>query len=107
MNILLISVNKEHNPYPVAPLGLAYISSVLRKHGHSVELIDLCFLQDTEKVLKTAVHRFKPHLIGLSIRNIDNLTYSKSVFYIPDVKKVVVLLKELTSIPIIVGGSGF
>jgi hypothetical protein len=30
MRVLLISVNRERDPYPVAPLGLAYVAAALR-----------------------------------------------------------------------------
>lgn len=107
MRILLISVNKEVNPYPVAPLGLAYLSGALIEEGHNVRVLDLCFVEDVERSLKDTVADFSPELIGLSIRNIDNLTYPLSVSYLPFIKSVTDTIKTLTDVPIILGGSGF
>jgi len=40
MKILLVSVNREKMPYPVFPLGLAYLVKVLREEGYPIEVID-------------------------------------------------------------------
>lgn len=106
MQALLISANREKTPYPVAPIGLAYVASALLKDGHNVEILDLCFAEDVISSLKQAILRFKADIIGLSIRNIDNLTYPKSVFYLPYIKSVVDEIKQ-TAIPVVLGGSGF
>jgi len=107
MQILLISVNQEKTPYPVAPLGLAYVAAPLVKENHNVEILDLCFVDNIHSTLQNTLERFEPDVIGLSIRNIDNLTYPKSVYYIDEFKNTVDLLKTFTDIPIILGGSGF
>lgn len=106
MRILLISANREKSPYPVAPIGLAYVALPLLKNGYSAEILDLCFTQDIDAGIKDAITRVNPDIIGISIRNADNLTYPKSVFYLPDIKAFVDKLKSL-NIPIVVGGSGF
>lgn len=106
MQILLISANKEKSPYPVAPIGLAYIASSVLKDGHKVEILDLCFAEDIDAAISETINKFNPQIIGISIRNVDNLTYPKSIFYLPDIKTFVDKLKPL-NIPIVVGGSGF
>ena len=106
MQILLISANREKTPYPVSPIGLAYVASALIRDGHNVEILDLCFAEDVISSLKQTILRFKPDIIGLSIRNIDNLTYPKSVFYLPYIKSVVDEIKQM-AIPVVMGGSGF
>ena len=106
MRILLISANREKSPYPVAPIGLAYVASYLLKDNHEVEILDLCFAEDVDLSLNQTINRFHPDIIGISIRNVDNLTYPKSIFYLPDIKAVVSKLKTL-NLPIVAGGSGF
>ncbi|MEK7829413.1 MAG: cobalamin B12-binding domain-containing protein, partial [Deltaproteobacteria bacterium] len=106
MQILLISANREKTPYPVSPIGLAYVASALIRDGHDVEILDLCFAEDIISSLKQTISRKKPDIIGLSIRNIDNLTYPKSVFYLPYIKSVVDEIKQM-AIPVVMGGSGF
>jgi radical SAM superfamily enzyme YgiQ (UPF0313 family) len=107
MKILLVSVNNEKEPYPVTPIGAAYVANALNRHGHSVNILDLCFVEDDAVAVEAALKNFKPAIVGLSIRNIDNLTYNNSIFYLPRIKGVVDKIKKLTSVPIVAGGSGF
>ena len=107
MKILLISANNERLPYPVAPIGIAYIAKALQDKGHAVRLTDLCFVEDGCSSIAKTLQDFNPDVIGISIRNIDNLTYHKSVFYMPEIRRIVDFLKTRTSAPLVVGGSGF
>ena len=107
MKILLVSVNNEKDPYPVVPLGAAYVAAAVKARGHEVRLLDLCFVEDDARSVEDAVTSFRPDAIGISIRNIDNLTYNRNVFYLPRIKDVVNFIKGLTAVPIVAGGSGF
>lgn len=107
MKALLISVNNEKDPYPVAPIGAAYIAGALKNSGHEIRILDLCFAEDVFSLVEKCLRDFSPDVIGLSIRNIDNLTYNKSVFYLPRIKRIVDFIKGLSSVPIVAGGSGF
>lgn len=107
MKILLISVNRERMPAPVFPLGLAYIVAALRTRYQHVEVIDLCFSQDIAGDLQKVLMRFKPELIGLSLRNLDNLTYPSSISYLQEVEEVISICRRFSSAKIAIGGSGF
>jgi radical SAM superfamily enzyme YgiQ (UPF0313 family) len=107
MKILLISVNRERMPFPVFPLGLAYIASALKEKGHQIEVVDLCFSQEVSVDLNHTLHRFQPNLIGISLRNLDNLTYPTSVSYLKEVEEVVGICRQSTSSPLVIGGSGY
>ena len=107
MKILLISANNERLPYPVAPIGIAYIAKALQDKGHAVRLTDFCFVEDGCSSIAKTLQDFNPDVIGISIRNIDNLTYHKSVFYMPEIRRIVDFLKTRTSAPLVAGGSGF
>jgi radical SAM superfamily enzyme YgiQ (UPF0313 family) len=107
MKILLISVNRERMPYPVFPLGLAYIVRALREEGHEMEVMDLCFSQEVSVDLNSTLHRFRPDLIGISLRNLDNLTYPSSVSYLEEVEEVVGICHRFSSSRLVIGGSGF
>jgi radical SAM superfamily enzyme YgiQ (UPF0313 family) len=107
MKILLISVNRERMPYPVFPLGLAYIASVLKEEGHQLRILDLCFCDDVEEEMSSQVSLWRPDLIGLSLRNLDNLTYPTSVSYLSEVEEVVVLCRKYSGAQLVIGGSGF
>jgi radical SAM superfamily enzyme YgiQ (UPF0313 family) len=107
MNILLISVNRERIPAPVFPLGLAYIAGALREKGHSLEVLDLCFSQHVSGDIKEVLLRFQPGLIGLSLRNLDNLTYPASISYLQEVEEVISHCRQNSSSKLVIGGSGY
>jgi len=107
MKILLLSVNRERIPYPVFPLGLAYIASVLKEEGHQVRIVDLCFCDNVEEELRYQALQWRPDLIGLSLRNLDNLTYPTSLSYLPETEEVIALCREYSGAKVVIGGSGF
>ncbi len=107
MKILLISVNRERMPFPVFPLGLAYIAKASRDEGHQIEVTDLCFSEKVSDDLKNTLHRFQPDVIGISLRNLDNLTYPTSISYLKEVEEVVGICRHSTSSRLVIGGSGY
>jgi radical SAM superfamily enzyme YgiQ (UPF0313 family) len=107
MKVLLISVNREKMPYPVFPLGLAYLVRTLRDEGHLTEVLDLCFYENPSVELKDTLQRFQPDLIGLSLRNLDNLTYPTSVSYLKEVEEVIYVCRQASRAKLILGGSGY
>jgi radical SAM superfamily enzyme YgiQ (UPF0313 family) len=107
LRIFLVSVNRETAPYPVAPIGLAYVACAVRDAGHEVELLDLCFSTDIRGDISRATARFSPELIGISIRNVDNLSYPASVSYLDEIRQAVATLKASSDAPIVAGGPGF
>ncbi len=107
MKILLISVNRERMPFPVFPLGLAYITEALREAGHPMEVMDLCFSQEVSTDLESTLRRFQPDLIGISLRNLDNLTYPTSLSYLKGVEEVIGICRQFASSRLVIGGSGY
>ncbi|WP_420265324.1 lipid biosynthesis B12-binding/radical SAM protein [Candidatus Magnetominusculus dajiuhuensis] len=105
--VLLISVNNERLPYPVAPIGAAYIAGHLAMAGLDVKILDLCFVDDDLQALKDSIGGFNPDIIGVSIRNVDNLTYNRSVFYMPRIRDIVNFIRTISNAPMVAGGSGF
>jgi radical SAM superfamily enzyme YgiQ (UPF0313 family) len=103
MRILLISLNRETEPFTAAPLGLALVAAALQNAGHEVAALDLLFSGDTGKDLEKAVTGFDPELIGLSIRNIE----SSTEFLLPSYKETVARIKGLSDAPVVAGGPGF
>ena len=105
MRILLVSANRERNPYPVFPLGLSYLAGPLAGRGHLLRVLDLCFAPDPEKALEEELASFPPDAVVVSIRNIDNVTFPGSRSYISGVSKIVDRCRGRAVV--IVGGSGF
>jgi len=107
MKILLISVNRERMPFPVFPLGLAYIARGLKEEGHQIEVMDLCFSEEVSVDLNHTLGRFRPDLIGISLRNLDNLTYPTSISYLKEVEAVIGNCRRSNASQLVIGGSGY
>ena len=106
MKVLLINTNREVYPYPAMPIGLSYVASSIAAGGFNTRVLDLCFSKDSESDILKTVRDFKPDVIGISIRNIDNGDYMDLRYSMPEVRKVIACCKkESPSIPIIIGGS--
>jgi radical SAM superfamily enzyme YgiQ (UPF0313 family) len=107
MKVLIVSTNRENLPDPVAPLGAAYVAAAVKQAGHEVKLLDLQFAVDVAVALKDACRLMKPRVVGLSIRNIDNVAFPHSLSYLPELASAVNTLKSLGIKLIVPGGSGF
>jgi radical SAM superfamily enzyme YgiQ (UPF0313 family) len=107
MRVLLVSANREHLPDPIFPLGLSYIAAAVINAGHKIEVADLCFGRHPLETLRKQVQQFKPDVIGLSLRNVDNAAYPRTVDYLGLHREVVDVLHAVSKSPVVLGGSGF
>ena len=105
MKIVLISSNTATSPYPVYPLGMSMVAAALRRAGHEVLTLDL--LHQSQAALVEIVKTEAPALIGVSIRNIDNVNLLNEKRYIPEAKELVAALRTASSAPILLGGAGY
>ncbi len=105
MRVLLISANRERSPYPVFPIGLAFLAPPLASAGHEVEVLDLCFADEPARAVQEALDRFAPHAVAVSIRNIDNVTWPACRSYLAGIGEAVAACRG--RVPVILGGSGF
>lgn len=102
--ILLISINRCDEPYPVFPLGLAYIASALNRAGHQTRLMD--WQLDRPEIAATLAE-FQPDIVGISLRNIDDVLIRKRQTFFDVLSGLCAEIKRLSSCPIVLGGSGF
>jgi len=107
MKLLLISPNIEFLPDPIFPLGLACIAAALKRQGIDHRILDLCFVTDVEAELSAEIASYQPDLIGLSLRNLDNVSYPKYTSYLPFYREVMGIIRRHIDSPIILGGSAF
>ena len=107
MRVLLVSANRERIPDPIFPLGLAYVAAAARHAGYEIAVADLCFGMHPLDDLRRQVGAFRPDVVGLSIRNIDNAAYPLTVEYLDRHREVVETLRAVTRAPVVLGGSGF
>ena len=106
--MLLVSTNRERQPYPVVPNGLACVASALVAAGHNVKFLDLCFASDPVASVGRAAADFKPAIIGVSVRNIDNSDAIALRHYTPDARSVLHALRQAApQAKVIAGGAAF
>ena len=107
MKVLLISANTERtNIFPL-PLGPAFVAAATRRAGHKVILLNLMFEGDTQSAIKNCIEEFRPDVIGISVRNIDDQNMADPKFLLPPVREVVATCRGLCDAPIVVGGAGY
>lgn len=105
MDVLLVSANREKSPYPVFPIGLAYLAGPLKAAGHRLQAVDLCFADDPRALIEQTLASFPPDAVVVSIRNLDNVTWPGTRFYLDGIREIVELVSG--NAPVILGGSGF
>lgn len=107
MRALLISANTEKINMPALPLGLACVAAATQKAGHDVAMVDLMIEKDTRLVLKEAIEGFRPDIIGISVRNIDDQNMENPRFLLDPVKEIVAGCRSLSEAKIVLGGAGY
>lgn len=108
MKVLIAAANNEHKPDPVVPLGAAMVAGAARAAGHDVRLFDACFEPDPEAALAAAITSFRPDVVGLSIRNIDDVCWPKAHSYVPYYRRIANVCRAASPRPLLVlGGSAF
>lgn len=107
MKVFLISSNIANTPYSVYPLGLSMIAASLKNAGHLIQQFDFLASGRSFEALAAALKDFSPEIIGISIRNIDNVNLLNEQRYIDTVKNIVDEIRKVTAAKIILGGSGF
>jgi len=77
MRVLLLYSNQSRELVPAPPVGLSYVASAATAAGHRVKLLDLAFADDITGDMAQAIADFSPDVVGLSIRNIDNVIHQR------------------------------
>ncbi|HKN58016.1 MAG TPA: cobalamin-dependent protein, partial [Gemmatimonadaceae bacterium] len=103
-----MSTNRERQPYPVVPNGLACVASALDAAGHDVRFADLCFARDPIRRARDAAVSFRPDIVGVSVRNIDNSDAIALQHYTPEARAVLHTLRAAAPrAKIVAGGAAF
>jgi anaerobic magnesium-protoporphyrin IX monomethyl ester cyclase len=107
MRVLLVQSYLGGREPLVYPLGLARIAQAAK--GHEVEIFDMNLPENPVDGLVAKITRFKPAVVGLSLRNIDSTNKRKVVFFYDHFKSMLPVLRNALppETKIVVGGSGF
>jgi radical SAM superfamily enzyme YgiQ (UPF0313 family) len=94
MRICLINPADRTESYSSMPLGLAYISSGLKKNGFDVKGVDFCVTDKPLEEIVSEIADYKPDLVGISVTT----PYYKSALAIAG------LIKSIHNTPVVFGG---
>ncbi|MGA1876322.1 MAG: B12-binding domain-containing radical SAM protein [bacterium] len=103
----LVLINTNLMQPPIAPIGLDYMATAVRRAGIETEIADLCLAADPKKILEQVFAHGSPHLVGLSFRNLDDSFWPSAQSFMPDLIDIHKTLRQLTDAPIAIGGVGF
>ena len=105
--ILFISANTFKVPYPVYPLGVSYVNTFVRESlpDYQTRVLDMN-LSSLEE-LAQEIHSFKPDLVGVSLRNVDNVDSTDTKSFIAGYIKIIESIRSNSVARIIIGGSAF
>jgi len=106
VRIAFISANREKLPDACIPLGLLYVMASTPAR-HDKKLIDLAFVNDPHICLASELGEFRPDLVAIGIRNIQNNDYSGTSTNIEILIKLLHTVREVTLAPVVIGGAGF
>ncbi len=104
MKILFAQSPTGRREAPIFPLGLAYLAGQLRKHD--IKGLDLSLYSEFSDVLKGELELFKPDIVCISLRNIDNSTYPVTYSYMTSFSEIIDVLERWKGF-LVVGGTGF
>ena len=105
MRIAFVSANREQLPDPVVPLGLLSVMANTSDH-HEMVLWDLCFERDPVAVLRTRLESWRPELVALGLRNVQNSDYTNIEDNLRYYQQLVDQAREV-GVPVVLGGAGF
>jgi hypothetical protein len=106
LKIAFISANREKLPDPVVPLGLLYVMASVPE-THEKVLWDLCFQKDPFTYTSRMLQEYRPDLIAVGMRNIQNNDYTGTGDNLAYYESIFKTIRSQTLSPVILGGSGF
>ncbi len=107
MRVVFISANTEQINMPVLPIGMARVAAATEKNGHEIKVINLMRPEHVHLFLDEVLLGFKPDVIGISVRNIDDQNSESPHFLLPPVKQVIQECRRLSPAPLVLGGPGY
>ena len=106
MRILLVQSPVGRRELPIYPLGLAYLAGQLEHH--LVEALDLSLHHGAgpEATLRGSINLFRPDVVAVSLRNIDDSAYPRTHSYMPFFAGLLDVLADWKG-TVVAGGTGF
>jgi len=97
MRVLLIYSNQCKDLILAPPVGLSYIASAAELAGHQVKFLDLLIADNPHELLQKTLGEFMPNVIGISVRNIDNIIYQRTENHLKELSEFLTLIRQSTN----------
>jgi radical SAM superfamily enzyme YgiQ (UPF0313 family) len=109
LKILIVSANRLTAPYPVYPLGVAYLATYLNEKLPDADMRMFDFNLNSIDEFKALLLTFEPKYIAVSLRNIDGVNSYDPVNFIGGYKTILDTVRDEYKHPhtTIIGGAGF
>jgi radical SAM superfamily enzyme YgiQ (UPF0313 family) len=104
MRVLLVNANRSRDLLPPPPVGLSYVASATADAGHEVRLFDSLLSRTPEKDLGHALREARPDVVGLSVRNLDNLIRQRARGQFSAIAPLIAAVREHSRAPVVLGG---
>ncbi|MHB8894114.1 MAG: B12-binding domain-containing radical SAM protein [Candidatus Geothermincolia bacterium] len=90
---------------PVLPFGACLVAEAAERAGHRVSFLDLMFAADPLRAIKEVLGGTNFAVIGLSVRNIDNIDMGAPRCFVDDLSPLIAAVRRLTDAPLVLGGA--
>ena len=93
MKTMIISSNRNRSPMPVVPYGACVTAEAVRRRGHQAQLVDLMFQRNPARSVIRELRRHRPHVVGISVRNLDNNDMFQPAEYVSELVDLVAVIR--------------
>ena len=104
MRVLLVYWNPSRELLPAPPIGLAYVAGATRRAGHDVHFVDLVGRARPLEDLRAHLAALGPEVVGLSIRNIDNVVRQRPAWHLEDTGRLAAVVRAASGARLVLGG---
>ncbi|NOZ21329.1 MAG: radical SAM protein [Planctomycetes bacterium] len=89
------------------PIGMLVVAERIDRARHEVKVLDLMFGKDPVAEVRSTLRTFRPDLVGISVRNIDNQSARNTAAYFPELRQIVEAIRAETDVKVVLGGTAF
>ncbi|MHB0938947.1 MAG: B12-binding domain-containing radical SAM protein [Armatimonadota bacterium] len=103
--MVIVNCNREHAPQTLLPVGACCVAAASAAAGHETQLLDAGFTRAPARVVRAALREYRPDVVALSIRNLDNCDAEHPHSYLPEIKDLVAACRQAGAVPILGGAA--
>lgn len=104
LRVLLVYSNRTRILEPTPPIGLSYVATATRAAGHEVRFVDLMVSGNTHADLRRSLTEFQPDVVGISVRNIDNVVAQRVAWHLDELDAILATVRANSAARIVLGG---